>query len=518
MGDLPAEMVINGKYRVEALVATGGMGSIYVAEQVGLGRRVALKVLRTPSHRGLEEQFRRRFEREASILAKLQHVNVVTLFDYGRIETGPGDGGDRYFMAMEYLPGETLEARLRAVFALAPQDALRILRQIARGLREAHKLGAVHRDLKPTNVMLVPEEDGGEVVKILDFGIGKLLAGSSADEASELTQEGSFLGSPRYIAPEQVNERRVDARTDVYALGVIAYECLCGRVPFERETNLETVLAHCHDPVPPMSERAPDLHVPELVERFVLGCLEKEPDRRPPSMEAVLRGISDCERALFGVTSLASGPADLAARRPQRISPDDRTLASSPEPVADPTSTNTHATVTRSGSVSPRGGSRASLALGGVVAALLVVGLLAARSALHHGPAHSGATAAAASPDAPPVPIEESFVLTVDSVPPGADVVDGERTIGATPLDVSIDRGAARARPRRFVLRLDGYVPYTIDQGPSDVPVRVVAALEPIVPQRAVDAAPAARPPRPPTRPAAPASHPPQEPDIKLTR
>ncbi|HEY8040398.1 MAG TPA: protein kinase [Polyangiaceae bacterium] len=300
--DLSPGTVINGKYRVVSLMASGGMGRIYRAEQAPLGRIVALKVLRTPHGEDdeVEVQFRKRFFREASILAKLQHVNVVTLFDYGRIE---GDRDERYFIAMEHLAGETLSDRLRADGALAVQDALRILRQLARGLREAHRLGAVHRDLKPSNVMLVPEEDGGEVVKILDFGIGKLVDGP---EEQELTQEGTFLGSPKYIAPEQVNERRVDARTDVYSLGVIAYECLCGVVPYERETNLETILAHCNAPLPAMAARSPGTHVPEVVEGLVRRCLEKEPEARPQGMEEVLRGIGECERALFGTASLGA--------------------------------------------------------------------------------------------------------------------------------------------------------------------------------------------------------------------
>src|SRR5262249_35665389 len=132
--------------------------------------------------------------------------------------------------------------------------ALNLLRQIARGLREAHKVGAIHRDLKPSNVMLVPDEDGAEVAKILDFGIGKIVGGS---DEQELTQEGAFLGSPKYIAPEQVNQRSVDARVDIYSFGVIAYECFTGRVPFQGETNLETIVAHCNSPVPPMATRAP---------------------------------------------------------------------------------------------------------------------------------------------------------------------------------------------------------------------------------------------------------------------
>ncbi|HEY8090728.1 MAG TPA: serine/threonine-protein kinase, partial [Polyangiaceae bacterium] len=304
--DVLVGTVINGKFRVLSVLATGGMGRVYRAEQAPLGRIVAIKVLRTPSSMSdtIASEFRRRFFREASILSKLQHTNIVTLFDYGRIEGLPDE---RYFMAMELVGGVTLSERLKRGGALSVQETLRMMRQMARGLREAHKLGAVHRDLKPSNVMLVPEDDGGEVVKILDFGIGKLL-GDDGDQ--ELTQEGAFLGSPKYIAPEQVNERRVDARTDVYALGVIGYECLTGVVPFEGETNLETILAHTSRPVPAMAHRAPDVAVPSVAEAFVRRCLEKEPEARPQGMEEVLRVITDCERALFGAASLGAMNAD----------------------------------------------------------------------------------------------------------------------------------------------------------------------------------------------------------------
>jgi serine/threonine-protein kinase len=533
--DMPAGTVINGKFRVVSLLAMGGMGRIYRAEQAPLGRVCALKVLRVPTSatEAMIDEFRKRFFREASILAKLQHANVVTLFDYGRIEGAPDE---RYFMAMEYLAGETLAARLKRMLVVGPADVLRFMRQIARGLREAHKLGAVHRDLKPSNVMLVPEEDGGEVVKILDFGIGKLLGG---DDDQELTQEGAFLGSPKYIAPEQVNERRVDARTDVYALGVIGYECLCGRVPFEGETNLETILAHCNSPVKPMALRSPGVVVPEILEAFVRRCLEKDPTMRPQSMEEVLRGISDVERALFGVTSLgsmasmdapssqktphmAAAWAPGASTRPS-VNP---TLALTPQANARP-SVGTASPLTRQGSLRPApGGTRTALVLGAIVVALLGAGIVAVRLATRHGtdaassdlaPPSSASAAATAAP--------RSFTLVLDSKPSGADVWDGEDVIGTTPMQVTVDRAGARTTPRRFVLRLDGYVPYTVVQGDSEGIVQVTAPLAPFA---APSVAPSTQPPAAtrPTRWVAPRAttgtaatqRPQQDLDIKLQR
>ena len=309
-------------------------------------------------------------------------------------------------------------------------DALRILRQMARGLREAHRLGAVHRDLKPSNIMLVPEEDGGEVVKILDFGIGKLIENDDADQ--EITQEGAFLGSPRYIAPEMVNERRVDARTDVYSLGVIAYECLSGRVPLQGETNLETILAHCNRPVPPIAERSPGVVVPEVVEAFVRRCLEKEPSKRPQSMEDVLRGISECEHVLYGVTSLGAlssrdgGPTPVM---PHRISSRVHLVSTVPPP-----SMGTQSPLTVSGGLPPRGGtSRAGVAaaIATVVALVLGLAVVLALRVSTRGPgvaAASGGPAATATAGpavtAPPLAAPSSELAaspaTSAEAPPGA--------------------------------------------------------------------------------------------------
>jgi serine/threonine-protein kinase len=488
--DLPPGTVINGKFRVVSLLATGGMGRIYRAEQAPLGRLVALKVLRiAPSESTMTvDEFRKRFVREASILARLQHTNVVTLFDYGRIE---GISDERYFIAMEYLAGETLTRRLRRCTALPVPDAFRIIRQIARGLREAHKLGAVHRDLKPSNVMLVPQQDGDEIVKILDFGIGKIVGAAGGGDDQDLTQEGAFLGSPKYIAPEQVNERRIDARTDVYALGVIAYECLCGRVPFEGETNLETILAHCNGELKPMAQRTPGVVVPEIVEALVRRCLEKDPDRRPQSMEEVLRAIGDCERALYGTTSIVPGlesgpPPSLLTPLPMPI----------PGPPALPRaghgagsgspgrpSLGTAAPFTRSehGAPAPSAWRPAVIFVAAASVVLVAAGVGVVQFARRperdgaRRPSPAVSVAMVAPPSAP-----TSFTLVLDSRPSGANVWDGEDLLGTTPVQLTVDRASTRNAPRRFVIRLDGYMPYTVLQGDSEGVVPVTAPLTPL--------------------------------------
>jgi len=525
---LPLGSVINdGKYRVISLIASGGMGHVYEAEQAPLGRRVALKVVRLPldsSDAERPEYFRKRFFREASILAKMQHPNVVTIHDYGRIEGEP----ERYFMAMEYLDGMTLAQCIDSRAPLAADETLRLLRQVARGLREAHRLGAVHRDLKPSNIMLVPDEEGGEVVKILDFGIGKLLG--SPGEEQELTQEGAFLGSPKYVAPEMVNERRVDERTDVYSLGVIAYECLTGQLPFQTETNLEMILAHCSAPVPEMSHRAPTVQVPPVIETFVRKCMEKAPEDRPQSMDEVLRVITECEQTVFGTTSARGVPSGVGAsggggsvksdavpKQPPASGNNDPsvdTLVSNPG-LPNPVSTATPSTAPAPVPATPQRQSRTIVVAGATIAVLLLAGLIAARRMAH--PSSEAPQAAAVSAPAPSASAAalapRSFVLVLDSTPQGADVLEGDQMLGTTPMQVTIDRAGVQNAPRRFVLRLDGYTPYTLLQGDSTTTVESVAVLA-AAPTPAASAS-AATPPR-----RAPRAHPTAKPDtdIKLTR
>ena len=271
--------IVNEKYRIVALLATGGMGRVYSAEQLSLGRMVAVKVLfpvlaaGDPNATGT--LFRRRFLREASVLAKLQHPNIVTVFDYGRIET-PTSDRERFFIAMELLEGETLQDRLNRG-PLREPEALEFLRQTARGLRAAHDRGIVHRDLKPSNLMIANAKEGDSALKLLDFGVTKVLG----EKNQELTDEGAVIGSPRFMSPEQVGGV-VDARTDIYSLGIIAFTMLTGRPPFMGETSMLTMMAHLNTPLPSLVVSRPDLGVSEWLDEIIQQCCEKDPGRSLP--------------------------------------------------------------------------------------------------------------------------------------------------------------------------------------------------------------------------------------------
>jgi serine/threonine protein kinase len=418
--------VINDKFRVGALLARGGMGRIYRAEQVPLGRPVALKVLR--SHVGddapADPNFQKRFFLEASILSKLQHTNIVTLFDYGRIE---GLVPEQYFMAMEFLAGETLSARIRSRGALSPAEALGVFRQIARGLREAHRHGVVHRDLKPENMMLVPGDDGEDLVKIVDFGIGKLVNG----DFEELTQEGVFVGSPKYMAPEQIlSDSKIDERTDVYSFGVIMFECLSGKLPFEGDTSVKMMMAHCGCPVPSIASRNPAARVPPALEDVVRHALEKEPANRPSGMEALMGELRACEEVVFDAHSRSSPPPRALPRErggsvPPPASDSRRSTTpavASLEPVASRTS--------RPPAPSPSG-ARVGRLLAAVVgfaaacggtAAMFVVPYLQIR-------ARAAAEVLASAPSPPIAPRDPILPLLFTSLPPVRDrMLDSDAT------------------------------------------------------------------------------------------
>jgi serine/threonine-protein kinase len=302
--------VVNGKYQVHEAIARGGMGRIYYATQVPIERPVALKVVQADGEHEAESQFLKRFLQEASILAKLQHPNVVTLFDYGKIE---GSHVEQYFIAMEFLAGETLTHRFKTRGRLSAGETLVLGRQITRGLREAHKRGIVHRDLKPSNIILVPEGDGSEIVKLVDFGIGKVL-GRPGDQ-QDLTQDGVFVGTPRYMAPEQFEGAAYPA-SDFYALGTILFQALAGRLPFVGSTMAEFMIAKLARDVPSIREVAPDAQIPDNLELLVQHLLERQPEARP-SMDQLNAYLMACEEEVFGTAHSmrqhnSSGPHSFA--------------------------------------------------------------------------------------------------------------------------------------------------------------------------------------------------------------
>jgi serine/threonine protein kinase len=276
--------IVGERYRIVSRIGVGGMGAVYRAEHTMMRRDLAIKVL-LPELSGKEE-FARRFEREAESASRLDHPNIITVTDFGRT----GDGS--LFLAMEFLAGTSLGAAI-AAGPMRIERALAIERQILRGLDHAHAAGVVHRDLKPENIMLVERDGQRDVVKILDFGIAKVTEPQSGGQA--LTQAGVIFGTPEYLSPEQALGEAVDARADIYAAGVILYEMLAGRRPFESEDKVKIISMHLAHAPPRVRDTNPAVDLPVPLEQAVLQAMEKSRENRFATAAAFMQALDDAE-------------------------------------------------------------------------------------------------------------------------------------------------------------------------------------------------------------------------------
>jgi eukaryotic-like serine/threonine-protein kinase len=288
------------RFTVLSRIGAGSMGAVYRARQEAVGRDVAIKIVRR--ERAYDAETKARFEREARATSQLVSPHTVTVFDFGEAEDGS------WFLAMELLTGDTLGDRLRRVSRLGPHDTVRIAREALRSLAEAHSKGIVHRDLKPDNVFLtaLPGEAGVppiEIVKVLDFGIAKLVRDEKRVDQLE-TQAGTVFGTPRYMSPEQAQGNPLDARSDLYSLGVIIYQMLAGRAPFVDDDAVVVMARHIKDTPPSFAQISPELRVPPPLEAVVRRALSKHVDERPQSAELF---IAELEAALEQSGVLASG-------------------------------------------------------------------------------------------------------------------------------------------------------------------------------------------------------------------
>jgi len=267
------------EYMILELIGRGGMAKVYKARHALLDEVRAIKFLR-PELREREDCIAR-FRREAQIMVRLRHENLVMLHEFGTV------GNELFFLVMEYLKGESLRKRLRRNGWLPTADAVRIVRQVALGLAEAHNLGIVHRDISPDNVLMVA---GGvsETAKVIDFGIAKNMAGNTG----KITQTMKLVGKAEYVAPEQISgptgedgADTIDGRADIYSLGVTFYELLTGAKPFEAKNSKAYLVKHLTEPPRPLSETNPLVRIDPELEGVVLRMLAKEPCDRPQTME-----------------------------------------------------------------------------------------------------------------------------------------------------------------------------------------------------------------------------------------
>jgi tRNA A-37 threonylcarbamoyl transferase component Bud32 len=291
------------KYEIIKLLGKGGMSAVYLARHIVMNKTHALKVLHT--HLTKDMSSLRRFTQEAQASSNLNHPNIVAVHDCGA-------GDDMPYLAMDYIEGQSLAEVLKAEGPMPAPRFIHIMLQVAAGLPHAHSVGIVHRDLKPSNIML---SKGKEQVKIVDFGIAKILS-DSTEGTNNLTQTGEIFGSPHYMSPEQCSGTQVDRRSDIYSLGCVMYELLSGKTPHQGNTVIETIYKHINTTPPPLVAPQLDEATKNRVELILLRCMAKLPNERFQSMSEVERELRSLGlQSKAGIFRALGGAWDLAAAK-----------------------------------------------------------------------------------------------------------------------------------------------------------------------------------------------------------
>jgi serine/threonine protein kinase len=300
-------------YRVESLIGRGGMSVVYLAEDVHLGRKVALKLLAPDLAK--DEKFRERFVRESRLAASLEHPNIVTVY-----EARESDG--LLYIAMRYVAGADLKTLITQEGPLDPERTISILRQAASALDTAHEEGLIHRDVKPGNMLIAPRSESLPVdrVYLSDFGLTK-----RASSDSGITATGQFVGTLDYAAPEQFEGKSLDGRADVYSLGCVLYECLTGEVPYPRDNQAALVYAHLMAPVPKITDRRPDL--PVAIDAVLERAMAKSREDRFASAGEMVDAAADALGVQTTAPTTPTRPVAPSTPRPRRRRPQASLLA-----------------------------------------------------------------------------------------------------------------------------------------------------------------------------------------------
>jgi serine/threonine-protein kinase len=420
--------VLSERYRIVRKIGEGGMGAVYQAEHALIEKKIALKIL-------FQDLTRRpdliaRFLQEAKSASRIGHENVIDISDFGQSPEG------LVFIAMEFLDGQDLGKTLKQVGAIPWERSRPILMQIAKGLRAAHGNGIIHRDMKPENVYLIQREGRPDFVKVLDFGIAKIVNDDAGGPA--LTQTGMIFGTPEYMSPEQAQGSTPDHRVDVYAVGCIMYHMLTGQVPFTADNFMGILTKHLlEQPVPPRKRR-PDMPITPEVEAICLRAMEKERDKRFPDMDAFYRALGAAGDFAFEPSQVFVAP------RPPKASLKYPTLAAlNQENRESRTAIGVSGTFEDERLGRPGGGdeapagSRKPLVIAAVVgAALIGVGALVfalkpSSKAAAPEPAAAAATPAAAKPAAAAAaPTPAAVTPPAGATPPAAAPVEQRRAEG----------------------------------------------------------------------------------------
>jgi serine/threonine protein kinase len=433
-----------GRYLIEARVGSGAMGAVYRAQQAGLSRPVAIKILNRD--RSLAGDTVQRFRREAQAMSALHHPNTVRVFDFGSTDDG------LLYLAMELLEGESVTQRLLRGGALGVKEAVQLAQAVLRSVGEAHAHGIIHRDLKPDNIFLARVQgEPRPVVKVLDFGIAKAVEGERKIDQFE-TLDGTVFGTPRYMSPEQAAGKPLDHRSDLYAVGIMLFEYLAGRPPFVDSDAVVVMARHIRELPAPLSAAAPDAPIPPCLEAVVERALAKDPALRWQSAEEFERALARCMPDVERLQRLAlrgwhkSWVAQLVLTKPRR---------------------------------------RFAWGLA-ATAACLSIGTAIALPNLFGEPeplteaAHSGevqlarATSAESARSSPPTPntgdgavyaqAAPKRIVTLETTPGPAQVYRNGVEVGETPLDIAVSAGT----PILLLLRKRGFVDHTVELVPED--------------------------------------------------
>ena len=442
-GDPLRGVVVAGRFKILERIGIGGMGTVYRAEQSGLGRAVALKILKKEFV--LDRDTVTRFHREAKAMSLLTHPNTVRVFDFGETPEG------LLFLAMELLEGELLTHRIEREGPLDVRTAVGFAKEILASLSEAHEKGIIHRDLKPDNIYLARVEGrAAPVVKVLDFGIAKVIQGDRKIDQLE-TQAGTVFGTPRYMSPEQAQGKKLDLRSDLYAVGVLLYQMLVGHAPFIDEDAVVVMAKHIKEKPQSLRSAAPGRPIPSSLDRAVLKSLEKDATGRFASSDEFVKRLDLVLPDVDEATRLARAGKNLRG------------------PIGG----------------APRGvliGAAAGLGVAVLVAVSLVVASGSGDEpevvafAVDPPSTPNGLGGVGSPPNVPSTP-RPSPAVALRSEPPGAEVWRDGQLLGVTPLDVSI---AAGENAVRVQLRKSGFietVALLVPGGPS--PLVSLAAEQP---------------------------------------
>ncbi|MBI2407307.1 MAG: protein kinase [Gemmatimonadetes bacterium] len=303
--------VVADRYHILKKLGEGGMGQVYLAEHVKMGRKSALKVMNPGMNQDADAIAR--FNREASNASRLNHPNICAIYDFGETPDG------LIYLAMEFIEGQSLTSLVEQHGALPPARAASIIHQSADALQVAHDAGIVHRDLKPDNIMIAKNRDGTDLAKVVDFGIAK----AHSSDAQKVTKTGMVVGTPEYMSPEQLSGDKLDGRSDIYSLALVAFNCLTGKLPFPAETAQEAMIARLIEAPKTLAEMKPDVAWPDEVQQVMNKALERDAGLRYQSaaqfgreLWAACEGMPSTQAAEAG-TQVLSAPASTAANVPK---------------------------------------------------------------------------------------------------------------------------------------------------------------------------------------------------------